>query len=141
VAHSQKDFADRSVVTWAARRCMLLITYRRDGRPVASPVWFVTDHTEIRLWTDSGAGKVKRLRRNPHCTIAPCTFSGRVTGEALGGEARILPDSEGRQVQALLRAKYPIQKRALNAYNWLRRGGAQPASPGPSTYLAISISG
>lgn len=138
MARRQQDSADRAVVAWAARRCMLLTTYRRDGTPVASPVWFVTDHGEVRLWTDSGAGKVKRLRRNPRCMIAPCTFSGRVTGAARTGVAQILPVSEGPQVQTLLRAKYPIQKRALDAYTRLRRRGRSTAAD-PSTYVAIAV--
>ncbi|MEO8889732.1 MAG: PPOX class F420-dependent oxidoreductase [Jatrophihabitantaceae bacterium] len=134
----QQDHADRTVVAWAARRCLLLTTYRRDGTAVASPVWFVTAHGEIRLWTDSGAGKVKRLRRDTRCLIAPCTFSGRVTGPARAGTARILPVPEGPQVQALLRAKYPIQKRALDAYTQLRRRG-HPTAPDPGTYVAITV--
>jgi uncharacterized protein len=138
VARKVPDPADRAVVRWAARRCMLLTTYRRDGTPVASPVWFVTDHGEVRLWTDSAAGKVKRLRNNPRCTIAPCTFTGRVTGEARTGAARILPSSEEARVQTLLRAKYPIQKRALDAYSRLRRRG-RPVAPDPSKYVAIAV--
>lgn len=138
MARTQQDPADHTVVGWAARRCLLLTTYRRDGTAVASPVWFVTVQGEIRLWTDSGAGKVKRLRRDSRCLIAPCTFSGRVTGAALTGAARILPVGEGPQVQTLLLAKYPIQKRALDAYSRLRRG-RQPAGPDQGTYVAIAI--
>ncbi len=119
---------------------MLLTTYRRDGTAAASPVWFVTDHFEVRLWTDNGSGKIKRLRRNPHCTIAPCTFTGRVTGEALSDEARILPTADGPRIQAMLRAKYPIQKRALNIYTRLRQR-RQPTPSDPDIYLAISITG
>lgn len=133
-----QDPADRAVVAWAARRCMLLTTYRRDGTAVASPVWFVTARGEIRLWTGSGTGKVKRLRLNPRCLVAPCTFSGRVTGAARAGTARILPGPEGQQVQALLRAKYPIQKRALDAYTRLRRR-PHLTDPDPGIYVAITV--
>jgi uncharacterized protein len=138
VRRTPQDPADRAVVAWAARRCMLLTTYRRDGTAVASPVWFVTAHGEIRLWTDSGTGKVKRLRRDPRCLVAPCTVSGRVTGPARTGTARILPVPEGPEVQALLRAKYPVQKRALDAYTLLRRR-RHPTVPDPSTYVAITV--
>lgn len=136
MARPPKAFADPSVVPWARSRCLLLTTYRRDGTPVASPVWFVTDDHEIRLWTGADTGKARRLRRDPHCTIAPCTFSGRATGEALPGEARALPAADGARVQALLRAKYPVQKRALDLYGRLHTGG----QPGSSTYLAVSVS-
>lgn len=116
---------------------MLLTTYRVDGTPVASPVWFVTYHGEVRLWTDTGTGKVKRLRRDAHCTIAPCTFSGRVMGEPFSAEARILAPDDGPRIQGMLWAKYPLQKRALEVYTRLRRRG-HAATPGASTYLAVS---
>lgn len=139
MARQPKGFADGSVVPWARSRCMLLTTFRRDGTPVASPVWFVTDHAEVCLWTETASGKLKRLRRNSRCTIAPCTVSGRVTGTTLTGRARILPATDGPLIQSLLRAKYPIQKRLLDAYARLRRRG-RPASPAASTYIAISVS-
>ena len=138
VTRTPSDHADPAVVPWAARRCMLLTTYRRDGTPVASPVWFVTDHGEIRMWTAGGAGKVKRLRHSSRCTIAPCTFRGRVTGAARTGAARILADSEGARVQTRLRAKYPIQKRALDAYARLRRHGDPRGARGWSRVVFYS---
>jgi PPOX class probable F420-dependent enzyme len=133
-----KRYADRHVVPWARRRCLSLTTYRRDGTPVASPVWFVTDRGEVRVWTESSSGKLKRLRHNPTCTIAPCTILGRVTGDAIYGHARILPAGEGPSVQSLLRGKYALQKRMLEAYAHVRRRG-RPTPPEANTYLAISI--
>lgn len=116
---------------------MLLTTFRGDGTPAASPVWFVTDHGEVRLWTDTSSRKVKRVQRDARCTIAPCTFSGKVVGEPLSAEARILAPDDGPRIQAMLRAKYPLQKRAVDAYTRLRRRG-HAAPSGASTYLAIS---
>jgi PPOX class probable F420-dependent enzyme len=117
---------------------MLLTTYRRDGTPVASPVWFLTDHRELRVWTGTTAGKLKRLRHNSQCTVAPCPFFGRVTGDTLAGQASILPATDAPSIQALLRAKYPVQKRLLDAYTQFRRRG-RPDSAEASTYVSISI--
>jgi PPOX class probable F420-dependent enzyme len=138
MAGRSKDFADRGVVPWARRRCLLLTTYRRDGTPVASPVWFVTSQGEVRLWTATSSGKVKRVRHDSRCTIAPCTVFGRVTGGPLAGHARILPTTEAASIQSLLRAKYSVQKRLLDGYAWFRRRG-RPASPEASTHIAISL--
>jgi uncharacterized protein len=138
VARRSLDFADRSVVPWARRRCMLLTTYRRDGTPVASPVWFVTDHGEVRVWTQTSSGKLKRVRHTAQCTIAPCTVFGRLTGNALAGQARILPVTEGPFIQLLLRAKYPIQKRLLDGYTQFRRRG-RAATPEASSYISIAL--
>jgi PPOX class probable F420-dependent enzyme len=117
---------------------MLLTSYRRNGTPVSSPVWFVTDQGEVRLWTATLSGKVKRLRHDSRCDIAPCTVLGRVTGSPLAGRARILPATDGASIQSRLRAKYFVQKRLLDGYARLRRRGRPPA-PDASTYVAISI--
>ena len=133
-----KPFADRALVPWATRRCLLLTTYRVDGTAVATPVWFVTDGPEIKLWTGARSAKVSRLRRDPRCTVAPCTYSGRPTDEPIHGRARLLTEADGPRVQALLRAKYPIQKRALDTYARLRRRG-RPEAAGLSAHLAITV--
>jgi PPOX class probable F420-dependent enzyme len=117
---------------------MALTTFRRDGRAVTTPVWFVTRAGEVCVWTDAGSGKVKRLRRDPRCAVAPCTARGRLTGVAVEGRARFLSPDDGGQVQALLRAKYPIQKRALDIYTRLRRRG-RPVSRSTSVHLGISV--
>lgn len=117
---------------------MALTTFRSNGIAVVTPVWFVTFGAELILWTDAGSGKVKRLRRDPRCTVAPCTTSGRVTGSQREGLARLLAQDDGEHIQALLRAKYPIQKRALDVYTRLRRRG-RAASHEASAYIAISL--
>ncbi|MGH3422005.1 MAG: PPOX class F420-dependent oxidoreductase [Streptosporangiaceae bacterium] len=125
-------------VPWAGKRCMALTTFRADGSSVTTPVWFVADGPELRLWTGARTAKVKRVRNDPRCILAPCTMSGRVTGPTLNGRARELPIEEGARVQQLLRAKYPIQKRALDVYAWLRRRG-HPSPPGLDAYLAVTV--
>jgi PPOX class probable F420-dependent enzyme len=117
---------------------MAFTTFRPDGTPVTTPVWFVSDGGELLLWTGAGTAKLRRLRRVPRCTVAPCTMSGRVTGRALEGIARELPGEQGTRVQQLLRRKYPIQKRALELYGWLRRFG-RPAVPGGDAYIAVTL--
>ncbi len=43
----------------------LLVTYKRDGSPIAAPVWFARDADTRRLyiWTEHQASKAKRLAR------------------------------------------------------------------------------
>ena len=117
---------------------MALTTFRTDGRAVTTPVWFVVDGAELLLWTGAGTGKLRRLRRTPCCTVAPCTTAGRITGPALEGVARELAGSEGRRVQRLLRRKYPVQKRALDAWGWVRRRGRLAPAAG-SAYVAVML--
>ena len=53
-----------------------LTTFRRDGRPVATPVWFALDGDSILIWTGANAGKAKRIRNNPNVMVAACDFKG-----------------------------------------------------------------
>jgi PPOX class probable F420-dependent enzyme len=83
-----------------------LVTFKRDGTPVATPMWFVVDGARLLVITDAHSAKVKRIRRNPEVTVAVCRPSGRPTGEPLAAEAEILPVSEHDRAQELLKRKY-----------------------------------
>lgn len=72
-----------------ARHC-LVVTYRRDGRPVPTPVWFGLDQGHVYFRAEGGSGKLKRIANDPHVLIAPCTPRGRPTGPPMTGTARIL---------------------------------------------------
>ena len=46
----------------ADERYLLLTTFRRDGTPVATPVWVTPyDEHSVAFWTSSGSGKAKRF--------------------------------------------------------------------------------
>jgi PPOX class probable F420-dependent enzyme len=90
-------------------RYVSLTTYRKDGTPIATPVWLVGYEDGVAVWTNAATGKVKRLRRNPAVTVAPCTLRGRVTGEPVAGQARLLSAEDNARVRALIRRKYRLQ--------------------------------
>jgi PPOX class probable F420-dependent enzyme len=46
-------------------RYVALTTYRRDGRPVTTPVWAIPLEGKIYVFTASGTGKAKRVRNGP----------------------------------------------------------------------------
>jgi PPOX class probable F420-dependent enzyme len=98
-------------------KCISLTTFRRDGSPVATPVWFVPDGDRLIVWTFADRGKVKRIRTNPQVTVAPCTYRGTPTGDRFAATAQLLPASEGQRVQALLNKKYGAMKRLYDAVN------------------------
>ena len=58
-------------------RYIALTTYRRDGRPVTTPIWVVALEAKIYLFTSSSTGKVKRVRATSGVRFAPCTMNGR----------------------------------------------------------------
>jgi uncharacterized protein len=85
-----------------------LTTFRRDGTPVSTPVWFVAENGSLLVETDGGSYKVRRIRRNDSVTVAPCNATGRVMGEAVVARAAILPPDELPRVERLLHRKYRL---------------------------------
>jgi PPOX class probable F420-dependent enzyme len=85
-----------------------LTSFRRDGTGVATPVWFVEADGRLLVETDAGSYKVRRIRRNPRVTIAPCTATGRLRGTPVPARAKRLPDTELARVDRLMGDKYRV---------------------------------
>lgn len=107
----------------AAGKYVLLTTFRRDGRPVGTPVWVVRDGDALAVWTSADAGKTKRIRRSGQVTVAPCDVRGRPTGEAVSGQAAITDPAGAGRIRELLRHKYGLLGRLTLLGSRLRRGG------------------
>jgi hypothetical protein len=103
-----------------------LITFRKSGVGVATPVWFGEDGESLYVMTRSDMGKTKRVRNNPQVKVAPCTIRGRVTGPELAATARILPPEEQARARQALNRKYWLTRIPLV---WWRT----------DTYLEISF--
>ena len=90
----------------------LLVSFRRSGEPVPTPVWFGLD-AEGRLYvrTEADAAKVKRIRANERVRVAPATVRGKPTGLLAEGSARVLPPAEEPRAESALRANYGLGRR------------------------------
>jgi PPOX class probable F420-dependent enzyme len=66
-----------------------LETYRRNGQPVRTPVWFLKANGILYVHTDDNTGKVKRIRRNPKVRIAPSHFRGKPKAEYIEARAEL----------------------------------------------------
>jgi PPOX class probable F420-dependent enzyme len=115
------DDADR-LAALTTQRHISLTTFRRDGTTASTPVWVVSDDgRRLLVWTGAETWKVKRIRRDPRVRVAASDARGNVRGEAVEGTARLLGPEAGELVQRLLRAKYGLLKRGLDALNTLTR--------------------
>ncbi|MEA2297876.1 MAG: uncharacterized protein QOF77_812 [Solirubrobacteraceae bacterium] len=88
---------------------ILLTTFRRDGTPVATPVWVVKlDDETIGFWTSSGSGKAKRLAHTARVTVTACDGRGRVKdgAEVVDATARLVTGSEFDAIRERVVAKY-----------------------------------
>jgi uncharacterized protein len=130
-------------------RHMLLTTFRRNGTPVATPVWTVpVGDGRVGMWTGSGTGKYKRLRNDPHVSIQACAARGAPKPDApiFTGVAEVIASGAlFDEVQHKIRAKYgrliPVVKVVSRFQGRYRRGAAfgdvvvlisvgQPGQPG-----------
>jgi uncharacterized protein len=94
----------------AASTYLSLTTYRKDGTAVPTPVWASTDGTRLYVWTQSDAGKVKRVRNRGHVQVAPCDARGSLQGAPVDASARVLDAPEDlARVESLHKAKYGLQ--------------------------------
>lgn len=123
-------------------QCIALTTFRKTGEAVTTPVWFTESHGTIYVETHADAGKLKRLRHTTRVTLAPCTYSGKVTGSVNEGNARILTESqESKAVLAALAKKYGFMR---NLHHFVRntRRVLQRKAKVDEVYIAIQpISG
>jgi uncharacterized protein len=88
-----------------------LETFRRDGRGVKTPVWFVLRESgAFYVYTEAGSWKVKRIRHTPRVAIAPCGMRGKVTGEWQAATAQIVGGEEEQAANRLLDQKYFLKK-------------------------------
>jgi uncharacterized protein len=90
-----------------------LETYKRNGQPIATPVWFTIDHDNKMIYviTRTQTGKVKRLRNNSKVRIVPCGMRGQPKGEWLNGRATFA-SAEQQQIALKQRnKKYGLKAR------------------------------
>jgi hypothetical protein len=94
----------------------LLVTFRRDGTPVPSPVWMAVDgRGRGYLHTEGSSGKVKRIRTNPEVLVTVSTMRGRPAGPVLRGKARVLPKEEWAHAEETLASAYGFARKAYSA--------------------------
>lgn len=98
-------------MTIADEKYVLLTTFKRDGTPVASPVWIAgLPDGRAGFWTSSGSGKAKRLVHTPRVLLQPSNATGKeLHGEQIEATAVMVaggPDFEA--VKSAIVAKYGL---------------------------------
>lgn len=90
-------------------RYVLLTTSRRDGSAVATPFGALHLDGKIYCYTMARSGKVKRIRREPHVEVAPCTQRGAPTGAAVPARARVLKGADAERIASAFNALWTRQ--------------------------------
>ena len=116
--------SDPEIDRLAAGQYVSLLTYRKDGTAVPTPVWVSRDGDKLLVWTQADSGKVKRIRNRGHVMVAPCDARGALQGDAVDAAARILDDpADIEHVQRLHQGKYGVLFRLFRAAGKIVRRG------------------
>ena len=127
----------RSLATSLPGKYVSLVTYKRDGTPVATPMWFMPDGDRLLMITDARSGKVKRIRRDPDVTLATCKSSGRITGPPIAAQAEILPPEALEHAEQLYLRRYRWERVILPIYRLVQRIRGNKYS-GESVVIALT---
>jgi PPOX class probable F420-dependent enzyme len=104
--HMTRARATGTLEDLARDRHALIVTYRGDGTPVATPVWAAVAAGRVYVRTERASGKVKRLSRDSRALAAPCTSRGRPLGPPLSMHGRVLDSREETVAEPALAGRY-----------------------------------
>ena len=122
----------------AAAKYLSLTTFRRDGTPVATPVWLVRDGESLRVITQADSGKAKRLRHNDHVLLAPCDARGNLKGTQVAGTATLQDPGETARTAEMVEKRYGLLGKLLMMRS--RRASRKPGAAG-QVGIRVSVAG
>jgi PPOX class probable F420-dependent enzyme len=109
----------------------LLVTHKRSGEPVPTPVWAgLGDDGKLYIRTEADVVKVKRIRNDPHVKVAPCGSRGQPRGELIEGRARIVAPTEEERAERAIAAHFGLGRRIYES--------TMGAAAGPMVYIEVS---
>jgi uncharacterized protein len=130
---------DGAMADLGRQRYVSITTYRRDGSPVATPVWVTASGGRLYVWTGARTGKARRIRRNPEVTVAPCTARGRLTAPAVPARAQVVALADRPEIWPLFLAKYGLQLRAIMWSGRVSRMLRRAPAPAERVLLELTI--
>jgi uncharacterized protein len=102
---------------FANQRYLNMETYRKTGKPVATPLWFAEENGTLYIYSLANAGKVKRIRNNPKIRIVPCDMRGKPKGNWVEAKARLVDERGAALGHQLLNKKYGWMKKVGDAFS------------------------
>ncbi len=112
--------AQPSFLELAAEPYVSLLTFRRNGDGVATPVWIAAADGKLYAFTDGTLAKMKRLKVTNRIQLAACDTRGKVRGEYVEGHARRVEDPAVMEhAMAALARKYGWRFALLNLFSRL----------------------
>ncbi|MET7514748.1 PPOX class F420-dependent oxidoreductase [Streptomyces sp. NPDC005480] len=105
-----------------AGKYLLVTSFRKNGSPVATPVWVVRDGSALGAWTSADSWKVKRIRNRADVLVGPCDARGNPTGDQSPATAEICSPEVTARYRKLIGSKYGLLGKVTLFGSRLRRG-------------------
>jgi PPOX class probable F420-dependent enzyme len=106
-----------------AAKYVSFTSYKKDGTPVALPVWVVPFDGGYAFTTDAHAYKVKRIRNDARASLTVCNMKGAIASGATvhEGAAVVLDAADTKRVADLVKAKYKLGWAMLGVYSAVKK--------------------
>jgi len=108
------EAAGRPFADLSGHKYCRLVTFRRSGVPVVTPMWFAVDGDRVYMKTESPTAKLRRIANDPRVELAACTVRGTALGAATAGRARVLGSGEAARAETVLRRRYGLGRRLFS---------------------------
>jgi hypothetical protein len=106
------------ITNLADHKYINLETYKKNGQPVRTPVWFVIDNGQVFVTTRPNTGKVKRIKNNQSVRIMPCGMRGEPKGDWITGTARFADDLESEKAVKLRNNRYGMRAKLVGMFTY-----------------------
>ncbi|HZU49757.1 MAG TPA: PPOX class F420-dependent oxidoreductase [Mycobacterium sp.] len=105
--------AGKDFTGFGKTRQIVLVTFKRSGEAMPSPVNYGVADGKLYVRTDASTGKVRRIRNNPRVVVVPSGLRGKPRGQPVAGVARILPESERAHANEAIAANWSLPMKVL----------------------------
>jgi hypothetical protein len=125
--------------TISSAKYVSLVTVRRSGDKVASPVWIAAlPDGRAGFTTDLDSGKVKRIRNNPSVTVQACSMRGALISGSpvVAATAEVVEGAPADAVQRAIRSKYWVVA-TLMSIPWAIKGLFGKKTPNSAIILTF----
>lgn len=109
---ARQDGIHADFSSFRGKRQCLLVTFKRSGDAVPSPVNFgLSDDGLLYFRCDPDSAKVKRMTRDPHVRVCASSFRGKPLGPLVEGTARILEGAAAERAAVFVAANWDLFNR------------------------------
>src|SRR5438270_11678902 len=106
-----------SIVDLRGHKYCVLVSYRKNGQPMPSPLWFGVADGKLYFQTSRDGFKIKRIKNNPEVRVAPCTSRGKPVGPPFVGKARVVPDADASVAERAVQSNYGIGRKIYTLFS------------------------